>query len=177
MCALDIAPRIETRRLTLRAPLPRDAPRLAQYCNDPEIARMTAAMPSPYRLEHAMAFIERAAAADRRTDAPFLIELDEEGVVGGLGFHRKGDGPVEVGYWIARPFRGRGLASEALIGAMQWAARDWRRRVVAAGHFSDNPASGRVLCRAGFLYTGEVRLQASLGRPEPAASRRMIWLA
>lgn len=177
MRALDIAPRIETRRLTLRAPLPEDAPRLAQYCNDPEIARMTATMPSPYRLEHATAFVERAAAADRRTDAPFLIELDDEGVVGGLGFHRKGEGPVEVGYWIGRPWWGRGIASEALSGAMRWAAESWKKRVVAAGHFSDNPASGRVLCRAGFLYTGEVRLQASLGRAEPAPSRRMIWLA
>ncbi|MDP1738616.1 MAG: GNAT family N-acetyltransferase [Caulobacter sp.] len=177
MCVIETTPRIETRRLTLRAPHPQDAPRLAQLCNDPEIARMTATMPSPYALEDAQAFIDRCAAADPRHHAPMVIDLDDEGLVGGLGFHSKGPGPVEVGYWIGAPFRGRGYASEALIGAMTWAARGWRRRVVAAGHFSDNPASGVVLCRAGFLYTGEVRLQTSLGRPEAAPSRRMIWLA
>lgn len=177
MCVIETTPRIETRRLTLRAPVPEDASRLARLCDDPEIARMTATMPTPYGIEDARAFIARCAAADPRLHAPLLIELDDEGVVGGLGFHGKGPGPVEVGYWIGEPWRGRGYASEALIGAMNWAARGWRKRVVAAGHFSDNPASGVVLCRAGFLYTGEIRLQASLGRPEPAPSRRMIWLA
>jgi RimJ/RimL family protein N-acetyltransferase len=177
MGVIDRTPRIETRRLTLRAPLPTDAPRLARLCNNPDIARMTATMPTPYRIEDAEAFVSRCAEADPRQHAPFLIELDDEGVVGGLGFHVKGEGPVEVGYWIGAPYRGRGLASEALAGAMAWAGRGWRRRVVAAGHFSDNPASGVVLCRAGFLYTGVVVMQASLGRPAPAPSRRMIWLA
>jgi RimJ/RimL family protein N-acetyltransferase len=177
MCVIETTPRIETRRLTLRSPQPQDAARLAELCNDPDIARMTATMPSPYRREDADAFIGRCAAADPRLHAPFLIDLDDVGVVGGLGFDAKAGGPVEVGYWIGAPFRGRGIASEALVGAMTWAARDWRRRVVAAGHFSDNPASGVVLCRAGFLYTGDVVMQTSLGRPAPAPARRMIWLA
>ncbi|MBI5942635.1 MAG: GNAT family N-acetyltransferase [Caulobacterales bacterium] len=176
MCVIETTPTIETRRLTLRAPRIEDAPRLARLCNDPDIARMTATMPTPYALEDAEAFIDRCAAADPRKHAPFVIELDGDGVVGGLGFHTKSDGPIEVGYWIGAPFQGRGIASEALVGAMAWAGRDWRRRVVAAGHFSDNPASGVVLCRAGFLYTGEVVMQTSLGRPTPAPSRRMIWL-
>lgn len=176
MSVIETTPTIETRRLTLRAPRMADAPTLARLCNDPDIARMTATMPSPYGLDDAQAFIGRCAAADLRLHAPFVVELDGEGVVGGLGFHAKSEGPIEVGYWIGAPYRGRGIASEALVAAMAWAGRDWRRRVVAAGHFSDNPASGVVLCRAGFLYTGQVVMQASLGRPAPAPSRRMIWL-
>ena len=177
MCLIDTTPRIETRRLTLRAPRMEDAPRLADLCNDFDIARMLSRMPWPYGLEDAEGFIAACALADRRTDAAFLIEHDEEGVVGGLGFHTRDDQPLEVGYWIGKPFRGRGIASEALIGAMGWAGRDWRKRVVAAGHFSDNPASGRVLCRAGFLYTGQVVLQACNARSETVPSRAMIWLA
>jgi RimJ/RimL family protein N-acetyltransferase len=46
-----------------------------------------------------------------------------------------------------------------------------------AGHFSDNPASGRVLEKAGFLYTGEVRKGFSRARGAEAATRRMVWLA
>ena len=39
------------------------------------------------------------------------------------------------------------------------------------------PASGRVLEKAGFLYTGEVKLMPSLGRSEEAPARMMVWLA
>lgn len=177
MCVIETTPRIETRRLTLRAPRPEDAPRLALLCNDIDIARMTSRMPWPYAPEHAETFVARTAIADRRTNASFLIEHDDHGVVGGLGFDSRDDGPLEVGYWIGRDYWGRGLASEALVGAMDWAARCWKKRVVAAGHFSDNPASGRVLCRAGFLYTGEVTLRDSLARREQAVTRMMIWLA
>ena len=42
--------------------------------------------------------------------------------------------------------------------------RDWRKNVVVAGHFADNPASGQVLCKAGFLYTGDVELRPSAAR-------------
>jgi hypothetical protein len=46
-----------------------------------------------------------------------------------------------------------------------------------AGHFSDNPASGRVLEKAGFLYTGEVRRGFSRARGAETETRRMVWLA
>ena len=48
---------------------------------------------------------------------------------------------------------------------------------VVAGHFTDNPASGRVLEKAGFLYTGEVRAGFSKARGDEAHTRRMVWLA
>ena len=60
---------------------------------------------------------------------------------------------------------------------MDWARRKWKKRAVVAGHFADNPASGRVLSKAGFLYTGEVKQRPSLARGEPAATRMMVWLA
>jgi RimJ/RimL family protein N-acetyltransferase len=49
--------------------------------------------------------------------------------------------------------------------------------VAASGHFVDNPASGRVLEKAGFLYTGVVEPQFSLGRDCNVETRLMIWLA
>ena len=56
--------------------------------------------------------------------------------------------------------------------------RDWRRNVVVAGHFADNPASGQVLCKAGFLYTGDVELRPSRGpRRDDVPTRMMVWLA
>ena len=61
---------------------------------------------------------------------------------------------------------------------LAWAASDWRKNVVWAGHFADNRASGQVLCKAGFLYTGDVVEKTSLGRGgAKVAQRMMVWLA
>ena len=46
-----------------------------------------------------------------------------------------------------------------------------------AGHFADNPASGRVLSKAGFAYTGEVKSMFSLGRGESVPCKRMRFVA
>jgi RimJ/RimL family protein N-acetyltransferase len=83
----------------------------------------------------------------------------------------------EIGYWLGRPFWGRGLATEAVSGALSWAKKAWRRRMVVSGHFADNPASGRVLEKAGFLYTGEIRPRHSVARGVSADTRMMVWLA
>ena len=66
---------------------------------------------------------------------------------------------------------------EALEGALVWASKRWKRRALMAGHFADNPASGRVLEKAGFLYTGETRRAFSRARGEIADTRMMVWLA
>eukprot|EP01030_Chromulinospumella_sphaerica_P010191 gene10191-9997_t len=177
MCLIEQTPRIETRRLTLRAPAPGDETRLAALMADYDIARMTSRVPHPYDLSDAVEFITRAQAKDPRTDHNFLLEHDEEGVIGGLGFFTPPGEPLEVGYWVGRNWWGRGFASEALQGALAWAKHEWKKRFVVAGHFSDNPASGTVLCKAGFLYTGEIQRKHSLARGEEAATRMMVWLA
>ena len=49
---------------------------------------------------------------------------------------------------------------------------------MVAGHFADNPASGQVLCKAGFLYTGDVELRPSAARGRAdVPTRMMVWLA
>ena len=177
MCVIETSPVIETRRLTLRAPERRDARKMAGLANDFDVVRMTARMPHPYRLKDAEDFIERCEHRDWQTDVTFAIELEDEGFVGCLGFFQNADRQLETGYWIGRPWWGRGLATEALKGALVWASRDWGKRFVTAGHYADNPASGVVLTKAGFLYTGVVKQLPSLARGEPAPSRMMVWLA
>ena len=177
MCVIEASPVIESRRLALHAPAFQDAPRLAALANDPDIARMTTSLPHPYTIEAAEAFIARVAGQDPRRASTFLIEHEDLGPVGTIGL-ACGDEPwPEIGYWIGRPYWGRGLATEAVEALLAWAARRQGRRVVVAGHFADNPASGRVLEKAGFLYTGETRRQFSLARGEAAPARRMVWLA
>ncbi|MCA3699830.1 GNAT family N-acetyltransferase [Brevundimonas sp.] len=182
MCVIETSPVVETRRLLLRSPGPQDIPAIARLANDPDIARMTCRMPHPFGQGDAEDFVVQVAAQDPARAATFLIEHEDQGPVGVLGMFEDaanplGEGAPETGYWIGRQFWGRGFATEALEGALVWAGKRWKRRALLAGHFADNPASGRVLEKAGFLYTGETRKRFSRARSTPVDTRMMVWLA
>jgi len=182
MCVIETSPVVETRRLRLRSPGLRDIPAIARLANDPDIARMTCRMPHPFGQGDGEAFVIQVAGQDPARANTFLIEHEDLGPVGVLGLFEDGQGRLEraapeTGYWIGRPFWGRGFATEALEGALVWASKRWKRRALTAGHFADNPASGRVLEKAGFLYTGETRKRFSRARGEPVDTRMMVWLA
>jgi RimJ/RimL family protein N-acetyltransferase len=169
-------PILATDRLILRAPGAEDAPRMAVLADDDGVARMTTSIPHPFQPGMAEDFIARMAVADRARDMVLAVEHRREGLIGVLGFHTQ-DGPApELGYWLGRPYWGQGLATEAATAALDWAGTGWRKRLILAGHFADNTASGQVLVKAGFLYTGEVLARYSMARNEEAATRMMVWL-
>jgi RimJ/RimL family protein N-acetyltransferase len=160
-----------TERLLLRPGWREDARALfAAFAHAP-IVRNLASAPWPYLPEHAEAWL----AAERDpADLSALVFLRRDGppvLVGGIGVHEGPDGGPELGYWIARPFHGRGFATEA-GRAMIDAARDGKRLTrLRAGHFLDNPASGRVLEKLGFRATGRIVPRWSAGRGEEVPSR------
>lgn len=176
MGLIETTPRLETRRLTLRAPRLEDASALARFAGDPDVSRMTASMPYPYALDDAHHWIAASAGHDPREETSFVVEHDDEGLVGAMGVFRGDEGLQEVGYWIAKPYWGRGYATEALSALVGWAATAKRCRLLAAGHFEDNPASGAVLVKAGFLYTGVRAALYSRARGLSVGVRRMVRL-
>ncbi len=170
-------PEIATPRLRLRATTPADAAPMARFANDPGVARMTTSIPHPFFLEDAEGFITRMAASDRAREAVFGVEAPGEGLIGVLGLHPNDQARVELGYWLGRPYWGRGYMTEAVTAVLGWARETWIHPFLASGHFDDNPASGAVLVKAGFLYTGERRRRFSMARDGMAETRMMIWLA
>jgi RimJ/RimL family protein N-acetyltransferase len=179
MCAIEVTPVVATERLILRGPVKTDAAALAYLLNDLNVAAMTSQIPYPYGMAEADDWLEGSVRCDFVDEAQFLIEHRNFGVVGGLGFMKTPDrSRPELGYWIGRPYWNRGYATEAVRGAMKWARRDWRRNVVVSGHFADNPASGQVLSKSGFLYTGDVERRPSRARGrDDVPTRMMVWLA
>ncbi len=177
MGAIKVEPRIETERLVLRPPAPSDAAGLVCLINDIEIARMTTRIPHPYGLADAEAFLAGQGDIDAARDRSLQIETRDGRMIGVVGAHARDEPFPEIGYWIARTHWGRGYATEAAMAIRDWAVKAFACRALVAGHFADNPASGRVLVKCGFLYTGEVRQRFSVARGAAAATRMMIWLA
>ena len=152
-----------TERLLLRPGWREDAPALFQAICDERVVRNLAQAPWPYTFEHAETFLARE--RDPR-DMSLLIFLRTTGaprLVGGIGVHRLETGEDELGYWIARPFWGRGVATEAGRAVIANARHTLRIRRLVSGHFLDNPASGRVLAKLGFTPVGTER-RHSAGR-------------
>ena len=176
----EIQTQIRTPRLTLRAPRGADAPIVADRINDLEVVRMLTGVPYPYAIEDAYGFIEAVGRKDADREQTFVMDHVDFGVIGVIGFHTDASDAAsrpELGYWLGRTFWRRGFATEAACALLRWTAESWGRHAVSAGHFADNPASGEVLCKAGFLYTGEVRMRVSSARDGVTPTRMMIWLS
>lgn len=163
-----------TERLLLRPGWGEDAPALARALSDCAVIRNLAKVPAPYSLQHAEAFL----AADRPIDEPsFLIMRRTDAapaLVGSIGIARRTDGEYELGYWIARESWGRGFATEAARAVVALARDSLNIGRLHAGHFLDNPASGRVLAKAGFRSTGEIAPLFSVGRAEAVPCRLFV---
>lgn len=148
-----------SQRLFLRPAFPEDCEAILSGIGEEAIVRNLARAPWPYRLADAREF----AALPQDPRLPhFLVTLPGVGVIGsaGMGQH---EGEPEIGYWIARPFWGQGYATEA-AGAVLRIARTLGHRRVVGGRFVDNPASGKVLTKLGFVPTGRTSRRPCLAR-------------
>ncbi|PLS26436.1 GNAT family N-acetyltransferase [Bifidobacterium parmae] len=66
-----------------------------------------------------------------------------------------GSNALELGYWIGRPFWGRGYMPEALRAVLEYAFGTLRVDAVWGGHYARNPQSGRVMAKCGLRVVGE----------------------
>ena len=163
-----------TPRLLLRPGFPEDAPALAAAIADEGIARNLATVPWPYRMRDAEAFL----ASPRDPVLPSLL-IFERGpgaprLAGSCGLGRRPSGAVEMGYWIGRPYWGRGYATEACTALVD-IARALGLGSLEGSHFVDNPASARVLEKLGFVPLGIIapRMSCARGTEVPARLMRL----
>jgi len=160
--------------LLLRPGWAEDAAALHAAIADEMIVRNLSTAPWPYRLRDAEAFL----AGPRDPVLPTLLMFERTSaapqLVGACGLGRRPSGAVEMGYWVARAFWGRGLATEACTALID-IARTLGLPSLEGSHFVDNPASGRVLEKLGFEPIGIVapRLSCARGCEAPARLMRL----
>jgi ribosomal-protein-alanine N-acetyltransferase len=114
--------------------------------------------PHPYSEAGARQWIALRA-ADAGNPHQFAIEF-EGGAIGGIGIefftdvHRL---TAEIGYWLGEPFWGRGFATIALRAMTEYAFATFDLRRIQAMVFEWNPASSRVLEKAGYRLEARLR--------------------
>jgi RimJ/RimL family protein N-acetyltransferase len=139
-----------------------DAESLVPQANDRRVwLGLRDAFPHPYGIEDARRFIDMARQMSPRTY--FAIEVAGR-VAGGIGYTGHPDVErigAEVGYWLGFEFWGRGIATTALrlLTEHAFRANPELRRLYAVP-YSSNPASARVLTKAGYRCEGILRQSA-----------------
>lgn len=140
---------IKTRRLLLRSIAVQDAPRIAELAGDWEVARMTGRVPYPYDEQRALHWLNDLA------DGEIVYGIEYNGeMIGMCGYTLATDRSAEVGYWIGRPYWGRGFATEAARAVMRFGFERAGVLKFRCSHFTDNTSSRRVIEKLGFRELG-----------------------
>jgi len=129
-----------------------DVPNLVHYANNANIANnLTDGFPHPYTETHAQQFIQMAANGNPVT----IMAITIDGVaVGGIGLHLQHDifrNNAELGYWLAEPFWGKGIVTEAIRQMVHYGFQQLPINRIFARPFGRNTASQRVLEKVGFV--------------------------
>lgn len=86
------------------------------------------------------------------------IDVDEKfaGVIGFNEINLKNEQGC-VGYWIGKPFRGKGYMTRALKDLLKYSDKKFKLKRITANVFTYNPTSGRVLEKCGFKIESKRR--------------------
>lgn len=145
----------------LRSLRAEDAPMLARHANNPKVAAcLRDRFPQPYSTEDAVRFFDYV--TQTRDECVACIAVAGE-AAGSIGLQFRTDVErcsAELGYWIGEQFWGRGLMTAAIRCFTAWAMPRFELTRVYAEVFAENPASSRVLEKAGFERVGLLRKAA-----------------
>jgi [ribosomal protein S5]-alanine N-acetyltransferase len=154
-------PTLVTHRLLLCPFTLEDAPTVKELAGEWEIAEMTATIPHPYEQGMAEAWISKHQDSFEKGEAvTFAVTFKPDGcLVGAISLvhinqtHRL----AELGYWIGKPFWNNGYCTEASQEMIRYAFKVLDLNRVQARHLTKNPASGRVMHKAGMKFEGILR--------------------
>lgn len=135
-----------------------DALSLQKHANNPNVYNfLMDSFPHPYTIDDAVNWISLM----QKQDPMLVFAIDIDGkLVGGIGLEMRHDIYSKsrlIGYWLGEQFWGRGIMTEAVRLVVDYAFANLDIVRLQAGILGNNPASMRVLEKAGFIKEGVLR--------------------
>lgn len=135
-----------------------DVPSLIKYANNRNVwINLWDIFPNPYTHADAHAWIRQC--KEQKPEKNFAIATPHE-VIGGIGLALQSDVhrmSADLWYWLAEPFWGKGIATLAVKALAEYAFTNFDIVRLYATVFEWNPASARVLEKAGFTLEARLR--------------------
>ena len=135
-----------------------DARGIVKYANNRKVSKnLRDGFPNPYGLLDAENFLANVKQQEPRTFFAIATEAEIIGAIGlamGVDVHRF---TAEMGFWLAEPYWGKGIMTEAVKRFTEYAFERFDLQRIFAEPYISNPASARVLEKAGFTLEGTLR--------------------
>lgn len=135
-----------------------DASGIVKYANNHKVSKnLRDGFPNPYGLSDAEDFLAKVKQQEPRTFFAIATEAEIIGAIGlarGVDVHRF---TAEMGFWLAEPYWGKGIMTEAVKRFTKLAFERFDLERIFAEPYTTNPASARVLEKAGYVLEGTLR--------------------
>ena len=141
---------------------PSDKWACVEHFREKEIYDRTLRIPYPYTekdFDDFMAIVEKKRQEEGNTFG-WAIRNREDYLIGGLGFDGLVPGKshrAEIGYWLAKPYWGKGIMTAVVAAACRFAFEQYGLIKISAHVFAGNTRSTRVLEKCGFQLEGYLR--------------------
>ena len=146
---------LETQRLILRKWTEEDAESLFEYAKDPEVGPITG-WPPHKNVEESKNVIRNVL---NGAECYAICRKENNIAIGSieliLNSHTdmtERDDECELGYWLGRPFWGRGYMAEAGSGLIRHGFEDLGMTTIWCGYYDGNRKSKRVQEKLGFVF-------------------------
>lgn len=146
---------LHTERLLLRPWCESDAESVYEYAKDPDIGPI-AGWPPHKSVEESLDVIKNVLMGE---ESYAICEKENGKAIGAIALKLNGhtdmterDDECELGYWLGKPFWGRGYMPEAARGIIRHAFEDLGMTTIWCGYYDGNSKSKRVQEKVGFIY-------------------------
>ena len=143
-------PVLQTERLILSQLEEKDIPFIVELLQHRIFSDLTSNIPYPYVENDARSWVKMSKEAfENNTGYTFAIRNKEGQIIGAIGLHDRDDDKAELGYWIGIPYWNKGYITEAAKAIIDFGFNELKLNKIFATHFPHNPASGRIMEKAG----------------------------
>ncbi len=154
-------PELKTERLILRSFQKEDATQVQELAGNYDVSKTTINIPHPYKDGMAEEWIKtHQKGFEDNVNITFAITNNRNNkLMGAISIIAIEEKQAEIGYWIGEPFWGKGYCTEATKALINYSFTELGLIKLFAEHLSSNPASGKVMKKAGMHHIASKKMK------------------